>query len=391
METTMTTTRSIVTVLLGIACALGAGGCGDEPCEDTPGHACVWAGTGELGFNGDGHHRLDTALYWPHDLDFAPDGTPWVMDWNNHAVRRVLADGTFESVVGDSFVGDGPPDQSDLTAPGAPGDTVSLNHPTDVTFLDDGTVLLAAWHNHKLRRIDPDTGMVVVMCGRGGGFAGDGGPVADALFNQPKEVELGPDGSLYVLDQRNQRVRRISAGTAPTIDTVAGTGEAGFSGDDGLATEAQLAFQGGGNPEPSGSLVLADDGTLYIADSLNHRIRRVDPETGIITTIAGTGTAGFGGDGGPATSAQLDNPRDLEIGPDGNLYIADTENHRIRVIDLTAGTIDTFAGSGRLGDLADGLPAREIELNRPFGIAFDEPGNLYIADMFNSRIIKVTR
>jgi hypothetical protein len=386
----MVTAKRIGTVVVAVACVLQATACSDAPCEDTPGHACVWAGTGELGFNGDGNHRLDTQLYWPHDLAFAPDGTPWVMDWNNHAVRRVLADGTFETVVGDAFVGDGPPDQSDLTPPGAPGTTVSLNHPTDVTFLDDGSVLLAAWHNHKLRRIDPDTGMVVVMCGRGGGYAGDGGPAAEALFNQPKEVERGPDGALYILDQRNQRVRKISAGTAPTIETIAGTGEAGFSGDGGPATEAQLAFQGGGNPEPSGSLAIAADGTVYVADSLNHRIRRIDT-AGVITTIAGTGTAGFAGDGGAATAAQINNPRDLELGPDGNLYVADTENHRIRVIDLAAGTIDTFAGTGQIGDLADGLPARQIQLNRPFGIAFDEPGNLYIADMFNSRIIKVTR
>lgn len=386
----MATMKAIGMMVAAAAIGLQAGACSDAPCEDTPGHACVWAGTGELGFNGDGNHRLDTQLYWPHDLDFAPDGTPWVMDWNNHAVRRVLADGTFDTVVGDSFVGDGPPDQSDLSEPGAPGDTVSLNHPTDVTFLDDGSVLLAAWHNHKLRRIDPDSGMVVVMCGRGGGYAGDGGPAEDALFNQPKEVERGPDGALFILDQRNQRVRKISAGTAPTIETIAGTGEAGFSGDGGPATEAQLSFQGGGNPEPSGSLAIAADGTVYVADSLNHRIRRIDTD-GVITTIAGNGTAGYGGDGGDATAAQLDNPRDIELGPDGNLYVADTENHRIRVIDLAAGTIDTFAGTGQIGDLADGLPAREIQLNRPFGIAFDEPGNLYIADMFNSRIIKVTR
>jgi sugar lactone lactonase YvrE len=370
----------------------GAAGCGEEAgidCVDAPGAVCVWAGkTGELGFDGDGKHRRDSMLYWPKDLEFAADGTAYVLDWNNHAVRQVRRDGTFQTVVGNGFVGDGPVDQSDLTLPGAPGTEVALNHPTDIGFLPDGTILLMSWHNHKLRALDPASGLVWVMCGRGAGYRGDGGPAVNALFNQPDSLVVAPDGAIYIADQRNFRIRKISAGTAPVVSTVVGSGTAGFSGDGGPPLAAQLRFEAGGNPEPSGAVTLDADGRLYIADSLNHRIRRVDFTADRIETVAGTGEAGAAGDGGPAVAAQLNNPRDIEIGPDGALYIADTENHRIRVVDLAAGTIQTYTGSGVAGS-AVGSSRQELELSRPFGIAFDPEGMLYVADTFNSRILRV--
>lgn len=372
--------RALLTAaLLGVACA-------PAPCVDRPGSACIWAGTGELGFNGDGKPRLETRLYWPEDLAFAPDGTPWVLDWNNHKVRKVVGD-TFVTVVGE-FLGDGPPDQSDLQAPGAPGTQVRLNHPTDLLFEPDGSVLFTAWHNHKLRRIDAQ-GRVVVVSGRGSGFAGDGQAAGAALFNQPKAVVRSAQGDLFVLDQRNFRIRKISA--AGIITTVVGTGTPGFSGDDGPPALAQLSFEAGGNPEPSGALALDAAGNLYISDGLNFRIRKVDFAANTITTFAGTGTAGFSGDGAAATAAQLNNVRDLQLGPDGRLYLADTENHRIRAIDLATGVIDTVVGTGTPGTKGDGLLAKQVELSRPFGIAFDSNGNLFVADTFNSRILKVTR
>lgn len=360
---------------------------GCNECVARSGHACTWAGTGELGFNGDGKPTRETRLYWPLDLEFAPDGTAWVLDWNNHKIRQVV-DGKFRTVVGE-FLGDGPPDQSDLTPPGAPGLTVRLNHPTDLQFGPDGQLLFAAWHNHKLRTIDLATERVMVTCGRGAGFAGDGKPAAEALLNQPKAIARAADGSVYVLDQRNFRVRKIDP--AGVITTVVGTGKAGFGGDDGPPSEALLNFEAGGNPEPSGALALDGDGNLYVADSLNHRIRKVDFAANRITTIAGTGEPGDSGDGGPATAARINNVRDLELGPDGRLYLADTENHRIRAIDLATGVIDTVVGTGAQGGEGEGLPARQVQLNRPFGIAFDAAGTLYIADTFNSRILEVPR
>ena len=383
--------RHLLGVALVSALALG---CSNEDaesssCAEAPGIACTWAGlTREYGLNGEGKHRKATRLYWPEDMEFSHDGTPWILDWNNHLIRRVNADDTIETVIG-SFVGDGPPNQEDLTPPGAEGLTVSLNHPTDIQFLPDGTMLFAAWHNHKLRTWNPSTDRVLVMCGKGSGFAGDGGPASAALFNQPKHLELAADGSIYVLDQRNFRIRKIAPDQ--TISTVVGTGEKGYGGDGGPPLDAQLDFEAGGNPEPSGALALGSDGVLYVSDGLNHRIRKVDFGANLIETIAGTGEAGYSGDGGSATAAQLNNVRDMELGPDGRLYLADSDNNRIRAIDLASGTIETVVGTGTEGTAADGLPAREVELFRPFGIAFDADGALYVSDTFNSRILKVPR
>ncbi|MDB4960304.1 MAG: hypothetical protein JWP01_303 [Myxococcales bacterium] len=383
-------------LLLSAACAAGAG-CGDNlpdpTCYDTPGHACTWAGkSGVFGFNGDGLHRLETELYWTMDMLFAADGTAWFIDWNNHLVRRVDHDHvtTVAGWIDPIFPGDGLSGTSERSATGALGTDVKLNHPTDLAQTADGKILVMAWHNHKLREIDPVTGNVRIVAGAGAGFAGDGAAASTALFRQPKALELDAQGNAYILDQANFRVRRIDQATG-MITTVAGSGMQGSDGDGGLATAAKLNFEAGSNPEPSGGIAIAG-GKLYIADTLSSRIRAVDLTTGMIDTVAGTGTAGLAGDGGPARQAQLNFPRDLEIGPEGDLYIADTDNCVIRAVDLATGTIRTVAGTGEIGlDLDDGRLATETKLARPFGIEFDPAGNLFISDTINSRIVKVTR
>lgn len=361
---------------------------------DEPGQACTWAGLpGEFGFTDDGRDRLDTKLYWTMDLSFAADGTVWFIDWNNHLVRRVMADQSVRTYVGWTdpvFPGDGLQGGAESTAEGAPGTDVQLNHPTDLAQTADGKVLVMAWHNHKLRQIDPATGRVRIIAGGGAGYAGDGATMATALFRQPKALELDDAGNMYILDQANFRVRRIDAATG-AMATVAGNGMFGADGDGGPATSATLSFEAGSNPEPTGGLALDGD-TLYIADTLSNRVRAVDLITGTITTIAGTGTEGGSGDGGLATAALLARPRDLEIGPEGDLYIADTDNNRIRAIDKASGVIRTVAGTGELGlDLDDDQPATATMLRRPFGIEFSPAGDLYISDTINSRILKVTR
>lgn len=380
-------TKHLIWLLL-----LGLAACGgdDRPCNE-PGHACTWLGIeGEEGFNGDGHDRRDTKLYWTMDMLFASDGTVWFTDWNNHLVRKVLPNNEVETVVGWTdpiFPGDGAPGEREPE--GALGTDVQLNHPTDFAELSDGTILLMAWHNHKLRSIDPTTGRVRIVCGAGAGYAGDGGPDSLALFKQPKALEVDDQDNIYILDQQNFRIRRIDAGGI--IDNLAGNGTAGFAGDGGPAVDAMFGFEAGSNPEPSGGMTV-HDGTLYIADTLNQRIRAVDLTTGLIDTIAGTGEAGYTGDGGPALSATFDNPRDLEIGPDGDLYIADTDNNVIRAIDLATGVVRTVAGTGDLGlDPDDGRLATETRLKRPFGIELDPEGNLYISDTINSRILRVAK
>jgi sugar lactone lactonase YvrE len=214
------------------------------------------------------------------------------------------------------------------------------------------------------------------------GFSGDGGPAISAKLNNPQGMAVDGVGDLYIADSFNYRVRKVA--TAGTITTVAGNGALGFSGDGGPATSAKLynpsdvAFDGAGN--------------LYIADAFNNRVRKVDL-SGTITTVAGTGSKGFSGDGGPATSAQLNYPVALAFDGAGNLYIDDTRNNRIRKVD-PSGTMTTFAGSGGTGPRnggfsGDGGPATTAQLNSPLGVAVDGAGNLYIADTNNHRVRKV--
>jgi sugar lactone lactonase YvrE len=145
------------------------------------------------------------------------------------------------------------------------------------------------------------------------------------------------------------------------------------------------------NPEPGGSIAVDGEGRVYLADTYNNRIRRLDLTAGTVATIAGIGMAGFSGDGGPATAAMLNRPRDLEFGPDGNLYVADTDNQRVRMIEMATGLITTVAGNGTAGFSGDGGPATAAALNRPFGIAFDKAGQLFVADTFNNRFRRVVR
>lgn len=359
-------------------------------CDQTPGNICTYAGSGIAGFNGDGRALRDSMMYWPMDMEFAPDGRPIILDWNNHRVRRVTADDKLQTIMGVAEPGDGPPSPTDLMEPGAPGDTVALNHPTDLMFQPDGRLLVVAWHNHKLRRWDPATGMTFVPLGRGPGWID--GPFAMARIRQPSKAALDASGNImYLLDQGNVRVRRIDLMTQ-MVTTIAGTGMRAFAGDNGPAAMAAFNLQTGENPEPEGGIALDREGrNLYVSDTGNHRIRRIELASGMITTIAGTGAFGFSGDNGPATMAQLSSPQDIEIGPDGRLYIADTNNHRIRALDLTTGVITTVAGTGRRGYGGDRGPATQADLYRPHGIAFDAQGNLFICDTLNDRVRRVWR
>jgi sugar lactone lactonase YvrE len=388
-----------------------AAGCGDDlsprsTCSDVPGTSCTWAGVrGERGFNGDGHHRQDSWLGFVADLTFAPDGKAWVVDYNNHRIRRVEDDDTLQTMIGAQNEGDGALEEADRLPvgdpAGAPGTEVSLNHPTDIEFLPDGSAVIAAWHNNKIRTWDAATGIVKVLAGNSYGPSSEDVEASYATFNQPKSVALDDDGQIYLVDQRNLRVRLIDDGAPRRIHTVAGVGTKGYAGDGGLAMDAQFSWDNGTTPAPNGALVLDGD-NLYIADTGNHRIRRMNVTTGAIDCIAGNGVAGVSGDGGAALEASLGAPFDLEIGPDGRLYVADALGYSIRAIDLATGTIERVAGNGLpcTPTLADpmlclrdeeGADALDVQLSAPYGIAFDRDGNLYIADTNNSRVVRIAR
>jgi len=366
------------------------------------GDITTWAGTGRAGFDGDGHDALHTRFYWPMDIEFTPHIGTFVSDWNNHRIRKLDGNGRFRTIIGISIPGDGPtnPPGADFTSPGVPGTDCGLNHPTQVFERINGKLLVVCWHNHKLREWDPATGDIMVISGRGPGCTGDGSLASSptVTYSQPPHAVEAPDGTLYINDQRNECIRKIDP--SGVVSTVVSTPHCqptadvfppgAFGGDDGPPASADINQPTGSNPNPPGGGVALDsEGRLYIADTLNHRIRRVDFDLNVITTVAGDGVAGYGGDGGDPLLASLNVPLDIAFGPDGRLYIADMNNDRIRAVDFANNVITTVAGNGVRGFSGDGGPATSAQLNQPYGIGFDAGGDLYIADTYNHRIRRV--
>lgn len=372
----------------------GGASAAPKDCDAVSGNICTWAGTGEAGFNGDGYHRLESRFYYPMDVEFSPYGKPTVNDWNNHKIRIVEDDESFRTVMGTDFLGDGPPDVSDMTEPGAPGTEVNLNHPTDSVYWPDGIMLSSSWHTHKLRNWDPATGLVMVVLGSGPGFepATDEFTPQDARttqLNQPVNAILDDAGNVYTIDMRNERIRFWDVAN-DTIQTVVGTGEKcvggpGECGDGGPGIEAALNVPKSENPEPGGALVWGPGGQtqLYWLDTENHRIRVYDLTTGLVDSVAGTGVAGYAD--GAFEAAQFNYPKDMEI-VDDVIYVADDLNHTVRAVNLTTRQVTTVAGTGMVGFTGDDGPALEAQLNRPMGIGVGLDGHLYVSDTHNHRI-----
>jgi DNA-binding beta-propeller fold protein YncE len=372
--------------------AVGGAGCGDdsEPskaCEPGSGVICTVAGTGIAGDGADDLAATETRLYLPQDISIAPDGRLFIVDWNNHRIRARQPDGTLHIVAGAGELG---PDSDDPT-------TDRLNHPTQVTFDEAGNLVIAAWHNSRIKTVDLATGEILDVCGNGKrGFMGDGGPAATATLDLPVAVVFDAEWNMLIADQANDRLRKVDRLTG-TISTVAGVGPCTDPaacpalGDGGPATSAFLSFPQGQSARPAGRIAIDGGGNVYVADSLNARVRKIDT-AGIITTIAGNGVAGSGGDGGPATDALLNGLADVEVAPNGDVYIADTGNGCVRLVRAADGVITTVAGvCGSPGFAGDGGLAIEAKLSKPGGIALDADGNLYIADTHNQRVRIVYR
>jgi sugar lactone lactonase YvrE len=320
---------------------------------------------------GDGGPATSAGLgYLPRGVAVDAAGNVYIADTGNNRVRKVGTDGTITTIAGTGVSG--------FSGDGGPATSAQLWDPRGVAVDAAGNVYIADYSNWRVRKVSTG-GTITTIAGTGyAGDIGDGIPATSTRLIYPSGVAVDAAGNVYIADTNTHRVRKI--GTDGTISTIAGTTVGGFSGDGCPATSAQLAY-------PSGVAVDAA-GNIYIADHLNQRVRKIGTG-GTITTIAGTGVNGFSGDGGPATSAELYDPRGVAVDAAGNVYIADSGNSRGRKIG-TDGTITTIAGDGgQQGFGGDGGPATSAQLNGPQGVAVDPAGNLYIADTFNSRIRKV--
>lgn len=338
----------------------------DEFCPK--GSTCLLAGTGKAGFNGDHLGAADTQLSWPASVQFDHQGYLTLVDFDNMLVRRFsdsppTPESLLETVAGSGAHAWSVPGTYILESP--------LENPVDAAWQSDGSFFIAALHEQRILRVGLDH-VVNPYAGTGeNGFGGDDGLANQALMTEPGGIALAPDGRLFIADTRNHCIRMV--GTDDIIHTLTLHGDAGYSGDGGSATKAQF-----NTPER----ILWNDNKLYISDTYNHVIRRIDLDNGMIDTIAGTGIAGESGDGGPATEAQLQTPYGLDMDEEGMLYIADSGNNRIRRIDQN-GTIETLTGTGDEG-FVDG-PADHAQYAWPIDITI-EGDHLYIADMRNSAI-----
>lgn len=417
--------RAVTLVFLFASLGIALAGCSsdDSPAEpEATDPVYIWAGNGLGGFGAMGNLPRKTRLYWPQDVTFTPDGRPMVIDWNNHRVIAVDADGNFVLIAGASTNDFGDP------CPTPPAECIDivatsakLNHPTHIAYDANGNMVLCAWHNSELFLLDTNTGLMDRFCGTGFRpcFGPDQNDPQDALtacVDLPASVAFDPDGGLCFTDQANMIIRRVDmqsgivttiAGTQPVYNI--GTGkwniQYGFTGDGGPATAAKLSFERGQIADPSGKICFDAFGNMYIADTANHAVRKVDA-SGIITRFAGAapvddgtgayvGVAGHSGDGGPATSATLYLPRDVAVDFDGTVFIADTGNNVIRMV-RPDGTISTVVGvHRRLKPTAlepdvlleeDGASARSVHLTEPSGVAVSASGRLWIADTGNNVI-----
>ncbi len=264
---------------------------------------------------------------------------------------------------------------------GLPGDVTELNYPFRVAVGKSGNVYIADAYNYRIRMLDSTTGIVTTVAGDGiADFDGDGGDATAASLDHPLGLAVDAHENIYIADTHNHRIRKVDAITG-IITTIAGRELPGFNGDDRLATDADLC-------SPS-SVAVDGEGNVFIADSENHRIRRIDATTGFISTVVGSGVSGFNGDHQKATEAQLHTPMDVAVDTQGNLVIADAWNRRIRKVDAATGLISTVTGTGEIGYNGDKQPATQARISTLHGVAIDSSGNIYFADTYACRVRKV--
>lgn len=330
------------------------------------------AGTGTAGFSGDGGAAIASTLNCPYDLRFDSAGALYFSDSNNHRIRKIAPGaGVINTVAGTNafYFGDG----GAATAAGIFG-------PAGIAFDPSGNLHIADYYNNRVRRVSTANGLITTVAG---GFLGDGSAALTAHLAFPASVAVDGSGNLFIgfQQQGDYRLRKVTA-TTGIISSIAGSdGNWGNTGDNGPSANARITYALG--------LAVDANGNLYFADANNHRIRRIST-SGVISTVAGTGDCGFSGDGGQATAAALCLPQGVAIAPGGDLLVSDSSNHRIRRVQAASGIITTVAGAGSAGFGGDGGAAIAAALNGPAGLAVDASGDVYIADVNNNRVRRLS-
>jgi sugar lactone lactonase YvrE len=326
------------------------------------------AGTGEPGYNGDGGPAVSANLTQPIGADIDAAGNLYIAELGAYRVRKVTPAGTISTVAGNGVYGD--------SGDGGPATSASIGYVYDVAVDATGNVYLADYQNSRIRRVATN-GTITTIAGNGtAGYSGDGGAATSAQISYPLGIATDASGTVYFTEYGACRIRRIALDGV--ISTVAGT-TCGYSGDNGPATSAQI-----GAPV---SLTVDGSGNILFSEYFYNRIRRIDT-AGVITTIAGTGAAGSTGDGGPATAATLNQPWGVATDASGNAYVSELQGSRVRRIS-PSGLISTIAGTGVAGYNGDNQPATSAQLTYPAGLAVGA-GALYVADYAGQRVRRVS-
>ena len=313
----------------------------------------------------------------PFGVVVGPDGGPYICEVENHRIRRYdLKTQALTTVAGTGHAG--------YSGDGGPAIEAEMSEPYEIRFDAAGNLFVVEMKNHIVRRIDGKTQVITTVAGCGReGFGGDGGPATEALLKQPHSIALDGKGGLLIADIGNHRIRRVDLASG-TIRTIAGNGE---------KTMPRDGQQAEGNPMVGPRALFVDGDTLWIALREGHSVWRMDLNTGTLAHVAGTGERGYTGDGGPAREATFDGPKGIAVGPEGEVYVVDTENQAIRMIDTRQGVITTIAGNGpeSLGFGGDGGPATAAKMDRPHGVGIGLDGAVYVGDTNNHRVRRVWR
>ncbi len=330
------------------------------------------AGTGEPGFSGDDDEASEARIKGPFGVDKGPQGNLYICDTFNHRVRCVDVRGKITTVAGTGKKG--------YSGDGGQATQANLNEPYEVRPGSDGNLYIVEMQNHIVRRVELKTGIITTVAGTGQrGFSGDGGPALQAKMSRPHSIQFGPKGNLYICDIGNHRIRKVDLKTG-RISTFAGTGERKPTPDGASIAKTPL----------NGPRAIDFEGNqMWLALREGNAVYRLDLTKGTIHHEAGTGKKGFTGNGGPAKAATLSGPKGIAVGPRGNIYLADTESHSVRMIDRQTGRLEIIAGDGKKGDGPEGDPLK-CRMDRLHGIFVDSKGFIYVGDT-NTHRVRVIR